>query len=1700
MRILPPSLFTLLLSLACLCWTGPALASGGHAGSAGSVASLPEGLQERVTERIRTLSASGDRSLGSPGLQDAAGYIEAYFHGVFANWSTGGQSSSGADGANGQEEEDEDAQALRIGRLRFSVPVPGLQPGKQCWLARTDTGRGLPVHPLQMNAIAPGTIPAPGAVGKAIYVGKGELADFNGMDVNGSIVFMDLDSSKHWTNAATLGAQAVIYVDDPTATGAPRWLFEDKLELTPVDFPRFWMPRAELEAWLGEPLRREPGLLSGVPLEVQLVAPTVWRNIQTDNIFAFLPGSDAAQADELLVFEAFYDSTAYVPGKSPGADEASSLVALLELAAHFARHPPARSVLLLASSGHAQAHAGLRQLYGALEMPSRQLRQERRALTQHINQTEAAREALETLAAGNLSALAPGDPREKLALDAIQSVVKTEVDQLSTQLMRLRLEAADTLSISAARTVEERSEEIRRLAEERMGYRRLLFLQHFHQASAQDIQRLQVMLPLAQTELALRERDVKARQRAMRANESIKKLLQDKALKIHISLHLSSQGDGIGAFDRGFLYDIREDVNRSRYYTDIDELLRAQHELLVAEGAEPLLRDTLRPSRLRTWESWLPDQPDLAGEVPALAGRIGLTLATVHDARHCWGTPYDLPEKVDTAFLARQVVYITRLAGRLAQVPMPWETAEAPNGFSFLSGRANLLRQGEVFPDRPAEGAVVCCFQGMSRFYAVVDSLGEFSISGLADSKRTQHKAVLEVFRFDGDTGRVRWTVDKAATGLNNYRVKMARRAMETTLTLFTCSQIDFYDTLEPRSFRFMTIPGLFDGRTETLPMRYWYSRLDTRSSTANAIFLEPGTPLKLTLSDTVLGRKMLLLNATADKPTGRGFIAGETTRIDAAPWQAANDMWTLLEPRVENLEQRGIVNDRLRELMDAGKLALEDARRFLMERRYDRFMESARSSWALASRVYNDVEKTTRDVLIGVLFYVALFAPFAYCFERLVFGFSHIHQRILGFLGTLVCTIGIIYLAHPAFELTYSPLVVILAFFILGLSLLVAAIIFMRFEREMADLQRQARHLKSTEMSAASAFSAAFVLGVSNLRRRPLRTALTCVTLVILTFTIMNFTAVKSVRQHTATRFGDQTPYHGILLKHFGWQDLPQETWSMVRDTLAPMGTTTPRAWYVTQDRGRPPLVPVHHREQLAEAKGAVGLSHLEPAVTGLDRILVAGRWLGEDRRDEVLLPSRMAALLDVSPNDPARSRVKIWGMDFTVVGLFDHALLREAADLDGEPLTPVFYPRETVFELSDQESEALEGDPGTMRLQSRYEHVETDQIVILPYAVLMSMSKGGGGLGGGGRLKSLAFAPAPGVALRELAAELADRFNMMLFYSEMASSAAEAGSGSAVPGSYLYYAGEALSYSGAPNIFIPLIISACIVLNTMIGSVFERKREIAVYTSVGLAPSHVAFLFVAEALAFAVLSVVAGYILAQGAAALLAGTPLWAGMTANYSSLAGVAAMVLVILVVLVSVLYPSRMAANIAIPDVNRSWTMPRTEGDILMLTLPFLVKVQEMGTAGGFLVDWFQAHEDVTHGQFASGEMQYAFLRGKDVPTFVPEEMFREDVCFSLDMRVWLAPFDFGVRQRARLVFCPSEQYPGFREIKIRLQREAGEHGVWLNLNKGFLNSLRKQLLVWRSLEDEARQAFEQDLKRCLVAGRPDAWQPQECFNS
>jgi hypothetical protein len=239
---------------------------------------------------------------------------------------------------------------------------------------------------------------------------------------------------------------------------------------------------------------------------------------------------------------------------------------------------------------------------------------------------------------------------------------------------------------------------------------------------------------------------------------------------------------------------------------------------------------------------------------------------------------------------------------------------------------------------------------------------------------------------------------------------------------------------------------------------------------------------------------------------------------------------------------------------------------------------------------------------------------------------------------------------------------------------------------------------------------------------------------------------------------------------------------------------------------------------------------------------------------------------------------------------------------------------------------------------------------------------------------------------------------------------------------------------------------------------------------------------LFIAEAMALAVISVVLGYLVAQTSAKLFAETALWSGITVNYSSWAGVAAMVLVILVVLVSVLYPSKVAGEIAIPDVNRAWTLPKADGNVLEVSLPFYMRYTEHRSIGGFLLEYFQGHQDVSHGLFSTGSINFGFICQTapglaDDAGACPQEACEYDACLQLKCSVWLAPFDFGINQKVDLQFCPAADEPGFLEIKIRLIRESGEANAWRRINKGFLHHIRKQLLLWRSFDLPTKQHYE-----------------------
>ena len=219
--------------------------------------------------------------------------------------------------------------------------------------------------------------------------------------------------------------------------------------------------------------------------------------------------------------------------------------------------------------------------------------------------------------------------------------------------------------------------------------------------------------------------------------------------------------------------------------------------------------------------------------------------------------------------------------------------------------------------------------------------------------------------------------------------------------------------------------------------------------------------------------------------------------------------------------------------------------------------------AWALNRGPYPDVKTTQNDVIRGVIFFMLLVIPCAFFLERLIFTFSDIRMQIGG-IGIVFLVIWIfLSQVHPAFDLS-NPFVILLAFVILALAIFVISILSGRFNENIRRLRSAEVLLHETDVGRISASVAAFQLGIANMKKRKMRTWLTFATLVLLTFTVLSFTSIKSALEFHQLHRDVEGPYPGILIRSKFWGPLEDTAYDYARINFKDRGTVTPRSWYI--------------------------------------------------------------------------------------------------------------------------------------------------------------------------------------------------------------------------------------------------------------------------------------------------------------------------------------------------------------------------------------------------------------------------------------------------------------------------------------------------------------------------------------------------------
>ena len=1542
---------------------------------------------ERVQQTLGYFSSFDSRVTGYPGAAEAARYIQKTFREIGLN---------------------------DITVHEYDVSIPMEKSGR---LQVLNSNINVVLHGLWPNLVKTSTLPEEGLRGKLIDAGAGEYDDLDGQKLTGAIALMDYNSGDAWLNSAYLGAAGVVFIE-PDST---MYLEGEKKFLTmPLDLPRFWVSKED-----GENLRR--AIAVGGALDVHLKYRMDWERQPAWNILGTIPGYDPLLNEDVIVLEAYYDAMSVVPALAPGAEQAASITALLELARYFRQHPPARTVVFLATSAH---HLGLR---GVDDFVQRYLRKEdpfvEHMLVRRVVDAALAQQLITQN--GVTYRLGRREFSGKEAL--VRGVVEYESDLVQAVYAAALKEGV--------------------LPQE--GGQLTLAGEHF-----------------ANGEALLREAldDDDVRQALYRTWVDPK--VDSLSVKLFVSLDLSTQTDELGVWNSNTSFYYK------RYFAPFGKNFMRYADIISRElgyDQRDVLVNGISPEGGMSWETFVPGEIAVNSELVLPAGTPALAFVTVNDARFLVDSPLDQSSEVNYENLARQVRALAGMFHMAFEDPelFPDFKMRLKDTLRSLRAQTMVFPRRSIVPDLPRSDAVAVVRNGKKKsykgvrgeYYEVVDENGFFYVNRIR-----VNTVQIEGYYTDPISGKITYAPDRGIQGDKLYPMKVAMdwRDKKWITILFPCTAYNFYDIVDPRYLNKLGTISVFD-ETDGAPVEYGYTIGEGPSALDEAVgvlFARPGTNVKMGLGAGLLGFRSLLLNSTSTTDVaaaeGIGYPIDQSTSFARTSYLMAKDMWALDEARMIELRGFAIENHRLNNLHRRAKEELDLADAALAQRQWGEFVRYTRAAIGLESRAYPDVKSTQNDVIQGIIFFMALVLPCAFFTERLIISAATIKNQILGFLAVFMVIWIILSLVHPAFQLS-NPFVILLAFIILVLAVLVMSLISGKFNEQMKKLRTEVAVIHDTDVSRSSASITAFQLGISNMKRRKLRTILTFITLLLLTFTVLSFTSIQTTLRFNQIERDNEGLYEGLMIRSKAWNPMEESVLEYAMSNFKDVGVVAPRSWYSNKSKAH---IKMKHGDSAHNALAVLGLTPQEKDVTGLDRALVAGRWFRPEDEKVCILPSDMVGVdkLEFDLSEVGNTHIRVFGEHFRVIGIIDSKRMKELRDLDDEIMTPADFAvtgGQAVQEVAEEEKREKEGLADAKVDIKPFVHLEPANTLIIPYRTLRN-------IGSGNPLQSVAIRLNEGVDERAAIEEFLARLAVTIF-------AGIKEAGDEYVKVSIYSSLGMTSFSGMANLFIPILIASLIVLNTMMGSVYERFHEIGIYSSVGLAPGHISWLFIAESCVYSVLGVVAGYLTGQVVAKMLIEFELLAGFTLNYSSLSAVTSSLLVMAVVMLSSIYPARKASQMAVPDVTRKWKLPAPEGDHWDFEFPFTVAGNEVLGLSVFLIGYFDSYSEESIGTFYTDGARLDSLEAEN------------GTGYTISMNIWLAPFDLGVSQHVAFTAKPEVEH-NIYAVTLKIQRLSGEDASWRRVNQRFMNVIRKQFLIWRTVDAEAKEDYRGQGEELLAGTR------------
>ncbi|HEX2949317.1 MAG TPA: FtsX-like permease family protein [Armatimonadota bacterium] len=1507
--------------------------------------------------------------------------------------------------------------------------------------------RVLPLYPMRSDGIIPPITPPEGITGELLYAGLGRATDYGNRSANGKIVVLDYNAGSAWMRAFRMGAQAVIFVHNGMESSRAFHYTE-----APANFPRYY--------FAGSPKQ----LIEGAKATVH--CNMTWQSGVAQNVIGFIRGAspNGPLGHEALLLAANLDTYGEVPALTPGARTAANCAALLKLAASFKAKRPNRDIVLVFFDDEAHGHAGSSAFYRALDTTTPLLAMSERQKAVKFEQSFTRRELslLQSPQAFTRNSSIYNTVNMRMKQQAANHVY--DINAQLEDLNKIQLQLASKKGDVRYQRAKQQSAVLSKAKDPWNDLRRALAHDDIATLRSKRLSPIfEQLISEVRAQVQQRAQELQLAHETLMADKSIQDILGKSAITVHTALLLGDTTSRWGLILGGdSQFHWQEDM--SGLYGKVQgAFLDAANQLEANGHGVPSFEKATADGKLNTrlfWEAPLVHSGDIAGRL----GIYNLALGTVQEWLPLEGTPSDTPNHINIGRIESQADGIATLVGALAshrslsvprtiRVDKSYLLSQVQSDGSIVGPKVMGFGGGSAMPNTPMPGTIIQVWLkppvqftyktnkifGYDDFQVLMaDSnasyswgpfpggsfFGDFRAFAAKFNDRGEVVAVSDMNSSKNAVSRIN-IFTCAGTAVKDGTVHYAQRTGAEILT----PQVDAGDTQVLQGISSGTLNqakayyGTFDG------IVFWYCEKQIEDiklfGIQSIVALDNGPDhAGGAVSEQTVG--------------GNGFSLIQPWIYQPSIIRSAADLWRLNEYRMDLLRKRGVMNSSLEELHGMSDDLLNAAGRANDQASKESL---AASSYLTERPVYNEVRTSLDDLVRAVLILLALAIPFAFALERLLLCNSNIYRQIVWFCIFFLLTFFILFLVHPAFAVSNQPVVIFLAFTLVVLSGLVIFLIMQKFETELKVLQGQTSTVHNADVSRFSTMMAAMGMGISTMRRRPLRTALTAVTIILLTFTILNFASFDTQLGIVTLFEGESPKYSGVFLHKTNWGALDPELLSIINGRWGNTAQVTTRYWLPadTQANAVSPGLLVTHADgsNPADLKGVLGINpdELDNREDIRSALKTTSTALGNNG---ICLTKTLADSMGVALGD----EVLLGGHRLKVVGLMDSATTADAKDMDGNGILPVDFSVATSSQAPPANQQISTGADVLAAAQSKQDWLE------LPVDKLVVVSSD--------------TAKLIGASLRAITLYTKDTADSVSISENLARMLPLPIVGTRTDGIYTHVLAPKVKATGIKDLIFPILLGGLVIFGTMLGSVADREKEIYTFSALGLAPTHITTLFLAEAMVYSFVGGLGGYLLAQGFMKLmnlLAQYGLVQLPEMNYSSFNAIITILIVMGTVLVSAIYPAFKASRSANPGVLRSWKLPQPVGDHFEMVFPFTVSSYDLTGVVSFLKEHFDNFAETGLGSFMAKDTKLLQYEGS----------------YKFTSHLALAPFDLGVTQSFSLYSVPSE-IPGIDEVKIDIMRLSGQQNDWQRLNKVLLDDLRRQFLIWRSLTQETMEMY------------------------